>query len=639
MPISSRASRNEFVSARQEISVGLQNALGRRVGNLQISLLPNAKPRIAPVPLLDLSEERDHDSSIPPIQLLEGWEYRFELRDLAVAGPFTTDRPEVFQPDTKEGRTGRLRPGSYTGSLAVAFMASGHEIGRVLLEVRSRKLNYLSEYRWMLRDIAEQMTEVVMDRFAVAQQSFSVDNTRDAVTLYERFAFLRSLITSDDFRAALGQILSRPHVAWADLHEPISPARGLRADSHSIKRLSSPGERMPWPGGRLPTLPVKVDQRRTQASTDTTPNRFVKYALETWRSTLSDIQGALRTSSPTATTARGVREVEQVLNEVDSFLASELFREVEDLRRFPNDDQVLQKRAGYRDVYRAYIQFEAAAKLSWTGGEDVYGAGQRDLAKLYEYWAFLVLAQLVSSILEIPFDFRALIEPSQHGLNVSLKTGKRCVLSGSANRSGRALSVELWFNRTFSTRSREDGAWTRDMRPDYSIIVKPGDGETASFEPVALHFDAKYRVGALDEVFGADSAESAPALGTENTETAQGATALRADLLKMHAYRDAIRRSVGAYVLYPGDQSEQIREYHEILPGLGAFALRPSISGDAQGTRHLLSSRQYRRQRGRGRMNGEGEAFAGVLRAASAILSRSFSPFCKGRRAEPVRLT
>ena len=30
----------------------------------------------------------------------------------------------------------------------------------------------------------------------------------------------------------------------------------------------------------------------------------------------------------------------------------------------------------------------------------------------------------------------------------------------------------------------------------------------------------------------------------------------RADLLKMHAYRDAIRRSAGAYVLYPGSEKE-----------------------------------------------------------------------------------
>lgn len=50
----------------------------------------------------------------------------------------------------------------------------------------------------------------------------------------------------------------------------------------------------------------------------------------------------------------------------------------------------------------------------------------------------------------------------------------------------------------------------------------------------------------------------------------------------MHIYRDAIRRSAGAYVLYPGTSEQQrFDEYHEILPGLGAFALRPSTQGPA----------------------------------------------------------
>ncbi len=52
----------------------------------------------------------------------------------------------------------------------------------------------------------------------------------------------------------------------------------------------------------------------------------------------------------------------------------------------------------------------------------------------------------------------------------------------------------------------------------------------------------------------------------------------RQDLLKMHAYRDAIRRTDGAYVLYPGDANQDWRVFTELLPGLGAIALRPSAS-------------------------------------------------------------
>ena len=49
-----------------------------------------------------------------------------------------------------------------------------------------------------------------------------------------------------------------------------------------------------------------------------------------------------------------------------------------------------------------------------------------------------------------------------------------------------------------------------------------------------------------------------------------------ADVLKMHAYKDAIRRTSGAYVLYPGRETLKQKGFHEIIPGLGAFPLRPS---------------------------------------------------------------
>ena len=43
----------------------------------------------------------------------------------------------------------------------------------------------------------------------------------------------------------------------------------------------------------------------------------------------------------------------------------------------------------------------------------------------------------------------------------------------------------------------------------------------------------------------------------------------------MHAYKDAIRRTGGAYVLYPGTEKKIRRGFHEIIPGLGAFCIAP----------------------------------------------------------------
>jgi hypothetical protein len=303
-----------------------------------------------------------------------------------------------------------------------------------------------------------------------------------------------------------------------------------------------------------------------------------------WRGVVSQISDILQQLEDNPARKRGGRETKQVLDELDAILSEELFREIGPLYRFPADDQVLQKREGYREILRAYIQFEVASKLVWSGGEDVYGAGQRDVATLYEYWVFLKLAQVISALCDAKFDFSSLIDVQKNGLNVSLRRGKTKVLTGTALRLGRELTIELWFNRTYSSSKLvgSETSWSEQMRPDYTLRISSFAGISGGFEPVLLHFDAKYRLQILEDLFDRDGTT------TESSDTANdlapSETVLRSDLLKMHAYRDAIRRSAGAYVIYPGREEEIRREYHELLPGLGAFALRPTETGTANGS-------------------------------------------------------
>lgn len=142
-----------------------------------------------------------------------------------------------------------------------------------------------------------------------------------------------------------------------------------------------------------------------------------------------------------------------------------------------------------------WLQFDFASRLVWKGGDDVYKAGKKDIVTLYEYWLFFTLYDLVKEKFEInsvSFDgksYQHLIEPTNDGLNVMLKSGKQTALKG-----------------------------TYTKRNTYKNV----------------------------------------------------------DLLKMHAYKDAIRRSGGAYILYPGATNETFRGFQEIIPGLGAFSVNPS---------------------------------------------------------------
>jgi hypothetical protein len=72
----------------------------------------------------------------------------------------------------------------------------------------------------------------------------------------------------------------------------------------------------------------------------------------------------------------------------------------------------------------------------------------------------------------------------------------------------------------------------------------------------------------------------------------------------MHTYNEAIRRTVGSFVLYPGNDarlnyqdsgSERnlYRRYHEIIPGIGAFAVKPKAYNGNHGALGVESLRQF----------------------------------------------
>ena len=569
------------MSVNQEVKVELSHEQ-IVTAILVIRLLQKDVSKSASI-LLDLRNHPERDLNLDPVQLIEGAEYTFEIQPkLRSLQSVSCDRADIFEPDDSSGKRGRIKTGLNTGMLRVKFWTQDGILGKTSFEVRSRKLDYVKDYRWMIRDVANGFTEIIMDRFAPTEQKFTIDLTKDASTLYQRFAFLQSLLDDFSFEMAINQILSHPHRMYEEYEEERRPGQGIPSSSEIVRQITVPGPRIQFPSKRMSnSLPRIFKVKRTEVTLDNVENRFVKFALSRWREVVSQIKDVLEKEVDSAPKIRGLRECDDVLFRLNALLSQQMFREVGMLTQFPTSSQVLQKKDGYRDIFRTYIQFEAAALLSWEGGDDVYGAGQRDVATLYEFWSFLQLATIVSQLCNEPFEFSTLIEVSPRGLNVNLRSGVRKVLHGTAIRSGRRINLELWFNRSFSTKSADAGHGRDRCGQTLSLRLWAKNEYTTDIRDVWLHFDSKYRVQALSDLFG-----TSDYLDYED-EKKRGIPK-RSDLLKMHAYRDAIRRSVGAYVLYPGSETEECWQYGEILPGLGAFALRPTEVGDAEGTHKLL---------------------------------------------------
>ena len=117
---------------------------------------------------------------------------------------------------------------------------------------------------------------------------------------------------------------------------------------------------------------------------------------------------------------------------------------------------------------------------------------------------------------------------------------------------GKPIKVDLRYNTVFNKGKNKFKTYSVMLKPDYSLIIYIDDKKHI------LHFDAKYKLNIYDESFKNE------------------------DVVKMHAYKDAIADTIGAYVLYPGEKKELYHEDEMRLKSVGAFPLNPGENKDKE---------------------------------------------------------
>ncbi|MFZ6813779.1 DUF2357 domain-containing protein [Undibacterium sp. Rencai35W] len=539
-----------------------------------------------------------------PIQLLEGLRYEYELSDSNYRLVEETGAGIVSASSNPHlAHCGTLVTGLNTGKLILQVIdATGALLGTAAIEIRPRKLGHRDHYRLMLEDITEACVGLAMDLRAPTSMKLAPSPGNSSSTIHQRFSFLRALISSRAFRDALHRISTHPHSRWEAEERIIDVRRGFRANAKTMREIAKAPRRVPIHARHplaavMPSVPERIPTYRSAQTEDTKENQFVKFALESFVAFLRRMQRKLdELAAEKARCGQKKSEADSRLQTQISALESNLlhslnadiFRNLSELDILPLGSPVLQRKEGYREIFQSWLKFDMAARLTWNGGDDVYGAGQRDIATLYEYWVFFKLLSIVSNYFELTTPLvETLMEQTDDGFGVKLKSGEHLAFDATRVVCGRSLNVQFGYNRSFGRNAKRGfaGSWTERMRPDCTLSLWPSEFSAVEAEHqeimVHVHFDAKYRIDDLQEIFGKESSSTLD----EVPESGNGKYK-RDDLLKMHAYRDAIRRTHGAYVLYPGEAQKGWEEFNEILPGLGAFPLRPG-SGDDVLTRFI----------------------------------------------------
>lgn len=517
--------------------------------------------------LFHLSSAEARDWGEAEVQLIEGFSYEYNLTNFLL-----DDANGIVRRSKLNQFQGRIQPRNYVGTLRLSVLSvEDHYIcGELRLEVRSIKLSYRDHYREMLYDIAGFCNELLLQANSPIVQNIQPLFSGDSKTLYQRFSFLKSVIDNEDFSQAIHRIISSPVTNWRH-EERDADSRGIkRLSRNQMRQLCSSGNRNPIPTEHpfqqiMSSLPNKISSIVKCTTVDTSENRFIKHALNTF------LLICIEVCRKAVSNERLCSEALQLATKMEQFLGNQLFREIANPILIPLNSPVLQRKEGYREVLRVWMMYDLASSITWDGGEDVYSGGKKDVATLYEYWVYFKLLEMIRSVFNVkPEDVEHLLSSTLDGLNLELKRGKHLAVKGMYETQTRTLNVEFSYNRQFSSVDKypDAGSWTKNFKPDYTLSVWPHgiSQKTAEDEEtiVHIHFDAKYRVKDLQEILGADEDSTATSFQVNGQ-----------DILKMHAYKDAIRRTAGAYVIYPGDEKLKKKGFHEVIPGLGAFPLKP----------------------------------------------------------------
>ena len=540
--------------------------------------------------LKEISEQEADEFGEAVFQIKEGhsYEYKFNSTDYRLSA-----EDQIVSASKFQKHTGRLNPNIYVGTLTLEVLDNElNPKGKFNIEVESVKSEYREDYRYMLKCITDKCTDLIMQIDSPINQFFEPNFEIDNQTLYQRFCFVKAEIDSLEFEEAIQRIVSSPTTKWEEKGEEKDIRNVRRFNQKNIKQVVSKSNRTVLPSSHilfknhnLNSVPVRIENLRKNESTDNNENRFVKYALKEFLSFCENCEEKFENYS------RAKSEANILASRLSNLLNQPFFREISQPVFLKLNSPVLQRKGGYREVLNSWLKYDLAAKLVWHGGDNVYKGGKKDIATLYEYWLFFSLLDILKDkgVFNIePKALHELIKFDKDRLSLNLKQGKTIALKGIYESPSRKLNVQFSYNKSFGGGKPypNAGSYTTTLRPDYTLSIWPSEissvQEAERRELIThIHFDAKYKVNNFYELV--QKTEEEELSEKENEELIQEeeqekkGTFKNIDLLKMHAYKDAIRRTGGAYILYPGEgKDEPFRGFHELIPGLGAFVMKPN---------------------------------------------------------------
>ena len=436
---------------------------------------------------------------------------------------------------TPAGSKGQILSGIINFKNEVGFSrfeitGNGQPLLSLELEVFPGKLDYLKDFRQLLREVNEEVYNLAYD--FLMKTSFAAALGKEEKPSPGEFYYILGAVFDKMFQA-LNRIRRQPHHKILPVNQVVSPEKVKRADAKTVSWLSKRAHLFQkYPAGIKiegeTYLPRKVRDSKKELTYDTFENRYLKWILKQVDRKLKHFSQKYQEAIPSSEDPRVIEKIGLMQKKLNRFYSTSFLKHAGELERVESYSLVMQMAPGYRDVFKYYLMLLKGLHIK----SDLFNLSIKDLAQLYEYWCFLKLNKLLRE--KYHLERNGLISLEERGVTVSLAKGKESTLEYRDKRSNEKFTVI--YNRKFTSLP------TITQSPD-NVLSLEKTGSPVKYKYI---FDAKYRIN-VDPEYIRNFGQAGPPEDTINT---------------MHRYRDAVvadeknndsfnRNVFGAFVFFP----------------------------------------------------------------------------------------
>lgn len=424
---------------------------------------------------------------------------------------------------------GFLQFSSYVGKTFLDISKDGKTIFTYPIEIRSRKLDYDTHYPIMIGDLSKYASGIIFELNSPIYQEFELTETNNQ-SPYEKFMILEYILRKEHLpsiieylsRNLYSTLKNQKNEVPISIVSNINPNDLLNAylDSENLYEFKDIN------------IPERINETNYIDTIDVAENRFYKYFLELIEDLIDELILKIKTGY-------AHDKLKNYKNELNYYLSQKYFDDISRLDHIPLNSQVLQKKEGYRDILSYYLMLEFGFKLNWNTLTNKFKGHEKKVFELYEYWCYFELIQIMESICDTKVKFEDIFEPGEDLVSINLKEN---IINSFIYHD---MKIDLLYNKSFNRSNKKYNSYSVTLRPDYTITIHKND------KIYFIHFDAKYKMNIDSNSFKNE------------------------DIVKMHAYKDALTNTIGSYIIYPGFKNKIFYEDESKTSSVGAFGLTP----------------------------------------------------------------